>query len=187
MAGQTTMAIMPIEIEAKIKVDKLDEYPTLLQNLGAVFQQESSQKDIFFDREGGELIRNHCGLRLRQETGPDRQKNQLCFKGPVQTASSLKQRQEIEFSVGDAAQAEVFLKALGFETMITVEKHRAVWRLEGCLVCLDVVEKLGCFVEIEGPDDPTIGRVAGRLGLDTRRHIPSSYAKMLFEQSHHGL
>jgi adenylate cyclase, class 2 len=173
---------MPIEIEAKIKVSELVRYAETLKAQGAVFQGEVLQRDVFFDRPGGDLIRKSCGLRLRRETRGQQTLSQLCFKGPVQRLSSLKKREELEFTVSDAEQAESLLRALGVDDVMTVEKRRALWRLGNCTVCLDEVTGLGWFVEIEGPDESHITQAAESLGLDCRNHIPDSYAKLLARQ-----
>ena len=51
------------------------------------------------------------------------------------------------------------------------EKYRAEWRLDGHVLCFDRTP-LGCFVEIEGDDSPTVAR---RLGFDPSSAEPRSY------------
>jgi len=71
------------------------------------------------------------------------------------------------------------LAALGFIEAIRFEKRRETWQLDGCHVELDEVPHLGCYVEIEGPDEPTIRRIQADLGLADRPFILSSYIALL--------
>ena len=173
---------MQIEIEAKIKVVDLGEFGKRLEGLEGRLQSKVIQRDFYFDRAVDSLQSRGCGLRLRQETGhSQKEKNILCFKGPVNQEGSLKEREEIEFEVGDHRQVQDFLRALGYELSLTFEKYRTVWQLEGCLVCLDHVAELGEYIEIEGPSEQAIDVVASKLGLAGYTHIHCSYAKLLTE------
>lgn len=169
---------MSIEIEAKMKVDTLEPYRVALPGLGALLKAELHQRDSFFDRPDRQLLHSDSGLRLREATGPEGTVALLCFKGPRQ-AGPLKRRVELEFTVGDAAKARAFVEALGFAPMMTVEKHRQLWGLAGCEVCLDEVAGLGTFVEIEGPDEASIEALRQKLGLANAPVIQESYARLL--------
>ncbi|MCK5272392.1 MAG: class IV adenylate cyclase, partial [Sedimentisphaerales bacterium] len=106
---------------------------------------------------------------------------QLCFKGPQQKGQ-YKRREEIEVEIGDRKMAMMLLKALGFTTTLVVEKTRRLAQLDSCQVCLDEVEDLGNFVEIEGPNETEIEQVAIKLKLNEHQHIRSGYARMLAEK-----
>jgi len=173
---------MQIEIEAKIKVADLGEFGKRIEQLEGRLQSRVIQRDFFFDRAVEPLQATGCGLRLRQETDhSDREKTLLCFKGPVNHNGSLKEREEIEFEVGDRSKVQKFLHALGYDLFLTFEKHRTVWLLDECLVCLDHVVELGDYLEIEGPSEQAIDDVASKLGLEGYTHIHCSYAKLLTE------
>jgi len=172
---------MPIEIETKIKVEKLDIYVRRLQELTAIPEGKFSQKDQFYDRPDRKLLRNDCGLRLRQTFGDNINHAQLCYKG-AREKGKFKQRPEFEFAISEPDAADQFLKALGYEPILIVEKQRQVWRLNQCEVCLDKVKELGSFVEIEGPNVKAIEFVAAQLDLQDGKHITSSYAQMLSQK-----
>ena len=169
---------MPLEIEAKFKVDSHAPFAERLKTLGARHQEWLTQTDQFFDRTDRSLLAKDCGLRLRREKGQRTDRSQICFKGP-RDQNTFKQREEIEFDVSDGHLARCLLEALGFEATLIVEKKRSLWKLDQCLVCLDEVTELGCFVEIEGADEIQISSVAAKLGLGDHKHIPQSYVKML--------
>ena len=180
---------MQIEIEAKIKVADLGEFGKRLEQLEGRLQSRVIQRDFYYDRAVEPLQAAGCGLRLRQETDHSkREKNVLCFKGPVNHDGSLKEREEIEFEVEDRGKVQKFLHALGYDLFLTFEKQRTVWLLDECLVCLDQVVELGDYIEIEGPGEQAIDDVASKLGLAGYTHIHCSYAKLLTEhlQEHEG-
>ena len=169
---------MAMEIEAKLKVETLDSYHECLESLGAEHVGQVVQRDQFFDRPDSSMTDEDCGLRLRRESGRDSVDSQLCFKGPRQ-AGIYKQRLEVEFAVGDAEAAAQFLEAIGFVPTITYEKRRDVYRLHHCDVCLDDVVRLGCFIEIEGPDEQSVSKVRELLNLQDRATILDGYVSML--------
>jgi adenylate cyclase class 2 len=102
----------------------------------------------------------------------------ITFKGP-RKKGRFKQRQEIQFEVGDPRPAEQFLAALGYGRALVFQKSRRVWRLGKCEVALDKLPLLGTFVEIEGPDEKKIAEVQKKLGLADLPHIPESYAVLM--------
>lgn len=169
---------MPLEIEAKIKVDTLDPVAQRLSELGARFIAEQAQSDAYFLDAEGKLARAGSGLRLRAETADDKTVAILTFKGP-RKPGPYKTRPEYETAVADPKAMLRILEGLGFRSCLTVVKTRRLWELDGCLVCLDAVPPLGCFVEVEGPGDDAIKAVLTRLHLADRPHITDGYAAMM--------
>ncbi len=172
---------MPIETEAKFKVESLEPYIERVSQSGGEWLDELEQRDQFFDRADRSLRKADSGLRLRIEQGKKTNRTQLCFKGPRQKGQ-YKRREEIEFDISDEKMATMLLEALGFITTLVVEKKRRLAQLDSCHVCLDEVEGLGNFVEIEGPNETEIEQVAIKLKLNEHQHIRSGYARMLAEK-----
>ena len=81
--------------------------------------------------------------------------------------------------------SESLFMALGFQKILVVEKKRRLWKLHQCEVALDRVSQLGCFVEIEGPDDEAITYVQQILELSHSPSIIKSYAQMIREKRNH--
>jgi adenylate cyclase class 2 len=171
---------MPLELEAKIKVDDLDTVRTRLQSAGARRLGQYHEINRFFDTTAPTLRREDRGLRLR--TSRDAQTGQathtLTYKGPRQ-AGQLKQREEIELPLPDDAGAELLLHRLGFARGLVFEKRRESWQLNDCRVELDEVPELGCFVEVEGPKEQAIRAVLATLGLEKATLIRESYPQLL--------
>jgi len=172
---------MNIEIEAKLKVDSLQEVERKLGEVGAEFVEEQLQTDTYFDDAGAVLKSSDRALRLRRQRVGQKEKTFLTYKGPKEK-SDFKKRQEIEVEIGEADSAEGLLLALGYEKALVFEKKRRVWRLGDCVVSLDELPLLGGFVEIEGPDGERIADVWKDLGLSDLPHIVESYALLMDEK-----
>ncbi|MFC1781036.1 class IV adenylate cyclase [Planctomycetota bacterium] len=172
---------MCIEIEAKLKVDSLEQIRDRLGKLGAEFVAELSQKDILFDDVNDTIKKADSCLRLREQAVSGDRKYILAYKG-AKEESNFKKRQEIEIEITDYDSTCRLISALGYEQKMIVEKSRGLWRFGGCEVALDNLPLLGNFVEIEGPDDRKIANVQTQLGLDNLTHISKSYATLITEK-----
>lgn len=169
---------MKLEIEAKVKVDLLEPIAQRLEQVDASFKHELLEKDSYFIDSDRMVVKPGCGLRLRREKVNGNERAVLTYKGPKKK-TKFKTRQEIEVEVNDAAMAERLLVALGCYKKLTFEKKRKVWQLQQCLICLDELPLLGCFVEVEGPDEAAISDVLKRIGLSGNEHINKGYAKLM--------
>jgi len=172
------LIFMHIEIEAKIKVDSLQEVAARLSELGAEFLSEYVQKDQYFDDAGRTLTKTDRGIRLRRQKSGNEEKIFLTYKG-AREKDRFKKRQEIEMEITDGDSIENLLLAIGYEKAIVFEKKRRVYRLGGCEVALDELPLLGSFVEIEGPDGEKIADVQKSLGLSDLPSIKESYAGLM--------
>ncbi len=171
---------MPVEIEAKMKVESPEGVVAALQRLSAHFVSETFEVNTFYDTEDRGLLAADQGLRLRvaTNTATGQVACVLTHKGPNQTGP-LKRREETELHVESAQEAERFIQRLGFSRMMSFQKKRKSWKLESCSVEIDEVPLLGLFVEIEGPTDAAVMHVRQILGLAERPLIKASYIGML--------
>lgn len=165
------------EIEAKIKVPALEPIETKLKELGARFMHTVCQVDTYFMDMHKLLHKKDCGLRIRQETLQGTTNARITFKG-ARKDGKYKSRSEFETGIDSVETMELILDALGYHKRLVVEKQRRMWQLDSCEVCLDTLVRLGCFVEVEGPDETTISGVLARLNLQNEPHISDSYATM---------
>jgi adenylate cyclase class 2 len=171
---------MPVEIEAKLKVDSFDGVLEKLRDRSATFAGDRVETNTFFDTEDRSLLALDKGLRLRvsRDVPTGQEQYILTYKGPRQHGS-LKSRDEIEVTVGSPADAIALLECLGYSRMLSFEKKRQTWKLEGCTVELDQVPFLGCFIEIEGPREEAVLKVRDALGLSDLPMLKGSYVAML--------
>ena len=172
---------MQTEIEAKLKIDSLQEIEGKLLKLNAEFLDEQSQIDYYFDNEQSIFRKSDKALRLRRQKSQKCEKFFLTYKGPREKGQ-FKKRQEIDIEIADFNSAHNLLSALGYEKALVFEKKRRTYRLNQCKVALDQLPLLGTFLEIEGPDKEKISDVQQNLGLANLPHIPESYASLMTEK-----
>ena len=168
---------MCTEIEAKLKVDSLQQVERKLAELGARFLAEQLQTDYHFDDADATFAKTDRCLRLRCQRDGKNERFFLTYKG-AKEKSRFKKRREIEVEVKDADSAQMLFSALGYEKALVVEKKRRIWQFAECEIALDRLPLLGDFVEIEGPDEETIAVVQRDLGLSDLPHIPKGYAAL---------
>jgi adenylate cyclase class 2 len=173
---------MPLELEAKMKVDDLAAVRRRLRECGATENGDLLEVNTFFDTPDRSLLKRDSGLRLRTASSlwQKQSRHVLTFKGPRQDRA-FKARREIEFEVSDSALAREFLEALGFAVELSFEKRRQVWSLNDCEVVLDELPLLGTFVEIEGPSSDSIQAARAALQLADSPLINDSYIAMLVD------
>ncbi len=172
---------MSVEIEAKLKVDSLEEIERGLVERGAEFLAQQLQTDYYFDDTDRTLTKGDRCLRLRREQVDNGERFFLTYKG-AKEKSNLKKRQEIDIELKGADSTEELLSALGYKKAMVFEKRRRLWQVGQCLVALDELPLLGGFVEIEGPSEEKISDVQGDLGLANLPHITQSYALLIEEK-----
>ena len=102
----------------------------------------------------------------------------VTVKGPA-GKTGLRPREAFDIKCEPVEQVIPLLEALGFERMMSFEKHRDSWEVEGCLVELDTMPHFGKFLEIEGPSEAAVGAVQSRLGLGELKPVRESYSAMV--------
>ncbi len=181
---------MKYEVELKFPVVNLQAPLAALAELGAVKQKSLRQRDTYFAHPVRSFAETNEALRVRQVND----ENRITYKGPV-IDQEIKMRREIEipFQSGAADELLELLEILGFTQVRSVEKTRDVyhldWRDHSCEVCIDQVEELGSFLEVETVVESD-GReqakqavldLAAELGLSSPE--PRSYLQMLLQRS----
>lgn len=173
---------MPTEIEAKVKVADHEPIRARLSACGATCRGQVLEVNRILDNAERTLLSGDRGLRIRERrdaqgtlTGAV-----LTYKGPKEPGP-LKRREEIEVEIDDPAAAGALLAALGFRESVGFEKRRETWTYGDCLIELDEVPYLGCFVEIEGPDEEAIRRALETLNMGREPLIHASYIALLVQ------
>jgi len=172
--------LLMLEIEVKVPVQCLADVEGRLKELAAAQISEKRQEDVYFAHPCRDFGRTDEALRLRS----DGAKHVLTYKGPKLDSRS-KTREEIEFPVNTDMMGSV-LERLGFSKFIRIAKTRKVYLLGDVEVCLDLVEGLGEYVELEfsGQDAEAglkrideVKKILGINGNETR-----SYLELLIEK-----
>jgi adenylate cyclase class 2 len=140
-----------IEVELKFPVRDILGVRDRLDRLGAVESKSGSQVDEYFDDPLRDFSALDCALRIRRCDSTFF----LTFKGK-NLDSKTKMRSEIEFQLGDelaACKLRQVFEAIGFCPVAKVSKRRQtmelLWESTSVTICLDHVEGLGDFVELE--------------------------------------
>ena len=163
---------MAHEIEAKFKVADHQAVRKALRRERAEYLATVVLTDCYYDTFARALLDRDCGLRIRHvrclrrgaralDTRP-----LLTVKGPGRPSARAKIRHEVQARLDDAPGAVELLEAMDLMLTFTVQKRRASYRLAGCLIELDELPLIGCFVEIEAPREGDIAEMATRLGIE---------------------
>jgi adenylate cyclase class 2 len=177
-----------LEVEVKYRLPDPAAVEDRLRDWNANLIADHAEADHYLNAPDRDFARTDEALRLRRIGAA----NFVTYKGPRHDATS-KTRTEIEVPCppGDAA-AEAFLKlfrALGYRPTAVVRKLRRIyeWTRDGFTVhaCLDDVESVGRFVELEivveesqyATARDTVLRVADELALGPTE--PRSYLEQL--------
>lgn len=133
-----------LEIEIKAYCNDLDKVKEKLVDLGAVFQKNENENDMYFNHPCKDFGETDEALRIRTVDNL----HILTYKGPKLSKSS-KARVEQETVIEDVRSLNIILQNLGFVESGQVEKSRDYYSFEGIDICLDRIKSLGDFVELE--------------------------------------
>ncbi len=168
-----------LEIEIKSYCDDHEAVIEKARILGARHGKTIHEKDLYLNHPARDFRKTDEALRLRQVQDTVI----LTYKGP-KLGTVSKTRREEEVPVGDFETALTILKLLGFIPSGVVEKEREIYLLGDIEICIDRVEGLGNFVELEmkGTErervERELFRIAGELGLnrfETKSYIELKY------------
>lgn len=134
------------EIEIKARLRDKAAVIEKLKILGCVFEKPITQQDTVYAEHVGSLAAfrtNKVFLRLRVKNGS-------------KTFFTLKKRMsndldaiEHEVEVSSKDEMEKILLLMGCREAVRVSKIREVTHHDGCEICVDEVESLGSFIEME--------------------------------------
>lgn len=173
-----------IEIEIKARADHRSLLAAL-KSAGATFEKTVEQNDTYYNAPHRDFGETDEALRLREQSG----RVYMTYKGKKLDAKS-KTRKEVEVEVSDLDKMEDILQSLGFRKTLNVKKKRNIYHLKGVEVCVDSVEGLGDFVELEAMAEDMVAVPAKRdMLIDLMRElgvtgelIRESYLEMLLKK-----
>lgn len=172
------------EIELKFQVDNFDKIKSILANNHEKISEEYHQSDTIYVSDLNDTESKEGSLWLRVRKVNDKVEMNL----KKQSAKKM-ESEEIEFEVSDYDLANRFLKTLGYQEWVSVNKIRTYSKYENVNICMDEVERLGCFIELEllidENDDKDYESIlleyANKMGIDTDKRINSHYDTMISE------
>lgn len=167
-----------LEIEIKAYCQNISDIKIKLAELDAVFIKTETESDQYFNHPAKDFAETDEALRIRNAADT----TILTYKGP-KVSKVTKARIEKEVVVQDDKETGEILNLLGFHQSGMVMKNRDYYELGDIIICLDDVENLGAFVELEKKGnnleviEKELFSLAEKLGLE--KFERKSYLEML--------
>ncbi len=172
------------EIELKFKIDNMADLVKRLEDLGCKISNYKIQNDTIYvaDLNNTESVKDSVWLRVRKV-------DDLVELNYKKQSAKKSESEEIEFQVSDYEKANSFLAALGYKEWVRVNKKRRTTKYQEINICLDEVEQLGFFVELEylvqNSDkknyEEELINIATSLGIKVENIVNSHYDTMIAE------
>jgi adenylate cyclase, class 2 len=170
-----------LEVELKVKIPSLDPVREQLGQKNAQFFGKVHEHDIYYNAPHRDFSVTDEAVRVRYTDDHA----VVTYKGPKIKTFGLKAREELNFAVESGKTFETMLDRLGFTKTLEVNKWRENYKLGPASICLDMVEGLGTFAEIEvivegEADNPTekIEKIASEIGV-VGEPLLESYLELL--------
>ena len=163
-----------LEIEVKIKIASPQLFRRKLREAGfRIHRRRVFERNAMFVTEPPSLRPRGCVVRLREAGN----RFTITYKGPA-SVGKHKSREEIEFTVSDAAAAQEFFGRLGYQSKFIYEKYRTEYKEQepSGIVTLDETP-IGIYAELEGTEK-WIDSTARILGIADKDYITSSYGEI---------
>ncbi len=177
------------EIEVKAKITDIKSLTKKLIDIGFLFDPPRTQEDTIFLPLGIE----YCGITKGTPVVRVRDSNgiiSLTLKKRIISNNELI-KLEKETVVSDKQQALEIVEHMGFHEVVRVNKKRTESKLGGMTVCIDEVEDLGSFIEVErlsyGDDHENIQSQLSdflqTLGVGADDRITKGYDTLIYEKT----
>lgn len=139
-----------VELKAAVDAGMAKELPERLAGLGFREKSQVCEIDLYWNCDDRDFRKTDEALRLRsvEDLHSGKKESLITYKGPKQDCRSST-RLEYETSVGEMDTARKLLTALGYHAVAAVKKTRRSFERTPASVCLDSVEGLGTYVELE--------------------------------------
>lgn len=182
----------PVEIEVKIPIENFGELFEKLKSNGFVRTMVRREVDTYFNSVYYDLKENDKALRIRRTTDKITGKEwaELNCKGPKLDDISMS-RKEYETLLENPDEIEKILAEIGFLPVdVTVDKTRYYFSKGEITACIDQVEGLGDFLELEILEQGEFKREAGLkeienvmndIGYTMADTVQTSYLVMLYQ------
>lgn len=139
-----------IEIEIRAKIENIDSVRKKILELGAKHIKTEKQVDRIFGRSKDldkehKIIEGCFSARIRQKGN----KILVELKEIRRTGAGL----EFSYPISKSEDGAYFLQKLDYEEAFAISKVRELYELDEFEICLDQVDDLGYFIEIESKSE----------------------------------
>lgn len=165
---------MEVEIKFRLKEGVEEKIEKM-----AKFIVEKEEVDLYFNHPCRDFRETDEALRVRK----DEEGIKLTYKG-AKVDTETKSREEIKITLDNFKNAVKILMRLGFEPVAEVRKVRKIYRLDDIIICVDRVDGVGEYIEIEIEGEnidakEKLFEIAEKLGYTRYESIRESYLEML--------
>lgn len=184
--------MIEVEIKAKASPLALEDIKAKAEACGFTERARLKETDVYFNAPDRNFMKTDEALRLR--TYEDLKKGTstaaITYKGP-KTDSRSNTREEYETEIADSDVMKKLLTSLGYSPVFTVSKDRTELAGDGVTLCLDRVDNLGDFLELEAltedenKKEETVEKLLGLLDamkISRDNLTRKSYLEMLISQ-----
>ena len=182
-----------IEVEIKIKLMKkeFEQIPSMLSSLGFSDPSKIHEIDIYYNGIDRNFAKTDEGLRIRTSENLNTHyvQSYVTYKGKKLDRFS-KTRLEYDVAVDDGPTMNNLLQSLGFKEVYQVEKIRDYYEYGNIHACVDNVQNVGYYMELEkiitldGEKDSALNDLLlllTKLGISKDRLERKSYLELLIE------
>lgn len=178
--------ILLIEVEIKAKIKSFNKIKEILIQMGAVQKKVIVMEDYYFKHPNKDFAKTDEALRLRKTN----EKKYLTYKGP-KIDELTKTREEIEVEIDEIEKFKVILIKLGFIEVPRILKKREIYEINKIKICLDEVQFIGKYIELEIEainDQDRINKVdklikfAESIGIKKEDFIRKSYLELVKDE-----
>ena len=150
---------MNIEIEVKAKIKYFGQIKNKLKEMGCVLFEPIVQDDYIYNKKGIDLYKGYDGspvLRVRV------QGKKILFTLKKNRSNEL-DCIEKELEISNKETMEDIFELLDYEKTVEVHKKRIKTNYKDYEICLDEVEELGSYIEVEKMSDEDGEKVQSEL------------------------
>lgn len=136
---------MKLEIEVKAKVKNFETIKNKLQEIGCILSEPINQDDYIYNRKGLDIRKGYDGspiLRIRE------QGEKIIFTLKKNRSNEL-DCIEKEIEVSNKEILKDIFDLMDYESSVEVHKKRIKTNFNDYEICLDEVDGLGSYIEVE--------------------------------------
>jgi adenylate cyclase class IV len=141
------------EIELKAIVDDPAELVARLGSLGATRAFRGRMSDRRYDLPSRSLAARDEVLRVRTfepAVGSPGRLAEVAWKGPTRQDRGYKERDELQFVVGESGSVEAMLAKLGLAVTEAIDRCVEFYQLRGAVLRLEWYPRMDVLLEVEG-------------------------------------
>ena len=150
--------------------------------LGFRLEQQVWEEDLYYTPSWKNFLQTDEALRVRSvRPAQGEAVCRITYKGPNQV-EGIHAREELETQVEDGEILKTILERLAFQPLAAVRKQRDYYVRENVHICVDQVEGLGSYFEVEqlGEAEPgAVKALADSLHIPGARVEPRTYLEMI--------